>query len=76
MNRYLNLLLAVSVLWNYDGPNYRDVLEAAPTPDGPWADVPGPYQLDAAGTSYVVRFDSNNPKTFFRVRRDYGSPQL
>lgn len=68
------------VSWSYEqgnlGGTYRDVLEKSNNPDGPWADVPGPYSLNTLRNRYIVLVPAMKAKEFFRVRREYGIPNL
>lgn len=68
------------VSWEYQlgtkTGTYRDVLETSDNPDGPWEDVPGPYSLNMARDCYLILVPAMKFKQFFRVRRNYGMPNV
>lgn len=67
-------LLSLYVVWCYEGPGYRDILEAAESPAGPWEQVAGPYTVKDG--EYWVAVPIGDPVPlpckFFRVSRVYG----
>lgn len=81
--RHITLLpvfLALLLTWRF-GHDFRDVLEAqAALGSGSWMEVPGPYRLAPAGDGgwiYVVEIPSESARSlFFRVRREWGTPDV
>jgi len=55
---------------------YRDTLEFTSQIDRPWSDVAGPYALDPEAVKYRVLVPGRLPSSFFRVRRERGTPNV
>lgn len=72
------LLLALTILWRFEH-DVKDVLEAQSTLGGSWMEWPGPYKLAPnkdGSFSYVVEVPKGNKRMFFRIRREWGRPNV
>lgn len=76
MRRFLPIILALFVFWQYE-ENCQDRLEIKTDLNkGPWIKVQGPYSI--RNGQYVVEIPNQtvagSPRFFFRVVREWGDP--
>lgn len=71
-------VVAVFIFWRFQH-DCKDVLEVQTTLGGTWSVVPGPYKLVPNGDGswdYVVELPTTEPSQFYRVRREWGNPDV